>query len=737
MSFLSAAFLFALPLAALPVAIHLYRGRQRDVVPWAAMQFLTVAATKGRTMERLEELALMALRLAAVAALVLALARPMIQSSWLGDGSDGDVILVLDNSLSMSRAVDGQSAADLLQRRAAEVINGLSSGQSVQVLYACGAEWATADGIRADGAGKRQLLAIVQDAKPTLGAADLRDCIQAAVHLESSDALPQRRIVVLTDDQAGSWQLEPKSAWQQLGQAVKEANFPISIDVINCGLDAASYDNLAVANLQTRQALVRPGDAIELSAEVHNAGSKPSEAATIEWLVDGKTVQSAPLAALAANGRAPATASLRMDKPGTFRVSCRLTAADQTPLDQEDAVVVEAAEQTPILVVESPTTDPKTPATSELLQAALGYAQGEPQTWHSVFRPEVIEPSELASRSLAGVRAVLIDNLPALDRASLERLDAFVRGGGGLWVGVGDRIDRDQFNADWYADGTGLSPLALAAVEQIADPDAPAAAVHPPSRAHSATAQLANTTQLDVDEGRFRERWRFADQTSSAAPASTLLESGDGRPLVVEQFVGRGRVLVQAAPLGMQWTNLPLLKSYVVMIHDGLDYITSPTSSQFNLTPGSPLLTPALDGDASAVVVTPRGREIPLTFTAGETLATYRYSQTRLPGEYRLRVERAGQPVEMPFQVKRNAAESTLAALTETERSELQSSGVQFGAEAQAVGAAREEAPRREPIWGVLLAVLAVLLAVELLVASRLARQRHGYVPESAGSSLV
>ena len=73
MSFLSAAFLLALPLVAVPVAIHLYRGRQRDVILWGAMQFLAAAVTKGRRMERLEELLLMALRFAAVAALVLAL----------------------------------------------------------------------------------------------------------------------------------------------------------------------------------------------------------------------------------------------------------------------------------------------------------------------------------------------------------------------------------------------------------------------------------------------------------------------------------------------------------------------------------------------------------------------------------------------------------------------------------------------------------------------------------------
>src|SRR5258705_13900371 len=93
MSFLSAAFLLALPLIGVPIAIHLYRGRRRDVVLWGAMQFLAAAATKGRRMERLEEMLSMALRFAAVAALVLAIARPMIRSPWLGASAGRETIL--------------------------------------------------------------------------------------------------------------------------------------------------------------------------------------------------------------------------------------------------------------------------------------------------------------------------------------------------------------------------------------------------------------------------------------------------------------------------------------------------------------------------------------------------------------------------------------------------------------------------------------------------------------------
>ncbi len=217
MSFLSAAFLFALPFVAVPVAIHLYRGRQRDVILWGAMQFLAAAVTKGRRMERLEELLLMALRFAAVAALVLALAQPMVRSSWLGHATDHEVILVLDNSLSMSRNVEGQTAADRLKEQALEVVDSLAATEGVQVLLAAGGEWVTAEPVPADSSGKQRLRDIVENAEPTLGTADLLECLQAAVHLQSENEPTGRRIVVFTDSQAGSWRVDAEGGVEAAG----------------------------------------------------------------------------------------------------------------------------------------------------------------------------------------------------------------------------------------------------------------------------------------------------------------------------------------------------------------------------------------------------------------------------------------------------------------------------------------------------------------------------------------
>src|SRR5262245_20308309 len=213
---------------------------------------------------------------------------------------------------------------------------------------------------------------------------------------------------------------------------------------------------------------------------------------------------SSKVKALEPRAKTQVSGSVRMKDPGVFAVTCRLEIADQVPLDQEDSLIVEVADQLPILVVASEGDAGSSVTAQELIAATLGYKDKEAQSWHSVYRPDVISPAAFASHALADYRAILLNNPGLLDRTTIERLDAFVRAGGGLWVALGDQIDKTQFNRDWYSDGDGLSPLELESLAVIDKSDDVAATVHPPTRDHAATLQLANTTQLDIDEARIR-----------------------------------------------------------------------------------------------------------------------------------------------------------------------------------------------------------------------------------------
>jgi hypothetical protein len=701
------------------------------VILWGAMQFLAAAVTKGRRMERLEEFLLMFLRLAAVAALIFALAQPMVRSGWFRQETDREVILVLDNSLSMSREIDGQSAAARMKEEAFEAIDSLSATDGVQVLLAVGSEWATAEAIAADGGGKRRLREIVEDIEPTQGSANLLASLQDAVHLQSESQPGSRRVLVFTDSQARSWHVDARPAWQQLAAERDAAKFPITIAVVECGLEAPNVDNLAVAAVAAERGLVRPGDQVKVAAEILNAGDVDSAIGTVEWLVADKPVQGSPLGTLRAGAKAQVAASLRMPDAGVFEITCRIKNADEVPLDQENSFVVEVAGELPILFVQGAETGDPAVAAPKLFAAALGFKDDQPQAWHSVFRPEPIPAAALATHPLDDYRAILINNAGGIDRGTLERLDSFARTGGGIWVALGEEIDADAFNRDWYSDGDGLSPLAIDSLEVIEKADDMAATVHPPARDHPATLQLANTTQLDIDEARIRQRWLFAEKAAADEAASALLESGNGQPLVVENFIGQGRVLVQTFPLGLEWSNLPLLKAYVVMVHDWLGYVTAPRTARFNLSPGAPIFSSAPKDatGAAAVLVTPRGTELPLVSANAEAEAVYRFSQTRLPGTYRVRFTSDGAPVgDVPFHVARDVSESDLRPLTEADRTSLLiPAGVQLAGAEESLPQRAESAPRLDPFWGVLLSALVALLAVELLLSNWLARQRSGF----------
>ncbi len=729
MSFLSGLFLFALPLAAVPVLIHLYRGRQHDMVYWGAMQFLEKALTKGRSWEKLEEILLMLLRTAVVIALIFALARPLVSSSWWGSAGSREVVLILDNSLSMSRTVADTSSFDQLKDNAVAFLDELSGDDRVHVMLAAGGgQWLTAEGLTGDYAGVNQIRSLVEGAEPSRGSADLLTCLLSVVHLQPEDKPASRRVVVFTDNQEQSWQLEAEQAWTQLGETLTNANVPTTIQVMECGLENNQVDNLAVQGIEVSRKIARPGEEIQARAQVINLGEVERPAGVVEWLVDDEVVGTSSLGVLSPGATTEVSTSLRRKDAGTYLIRCRIEADDQVPLDQEEGTVLEVTDEIPVLVVHNPEFANGEKSSRDFLTAALGYNGTDPQPWHAVYRPTIIETSELAETNLAQYRAIVLTEVLEGDDVTISRLDDFVREGGGLWIALGENVDRSNFNRDFFDDGDGLSPLPLESLQENDSATEEASQIHPPGRDHPATVQLANTAQLDIDEARINTHWLFAPREENAAETKVLLEAGDGTPLVVENYVGEGRVIVQSFPLGLEWSNLPQLKSYVVMVSDWLDYLTAPTSARFNLASGSALvatLPTSADGD-EIQLLTPAGTTVPLVGQELEDSHVVRYWQTHLPGAYRVLYTDGGQSASIPFHVARDPRESQLRFLDEQQRDSLAASGLVFGTELPEAQVTEESTVREQPIWQTLLVALIVLLAAELLISSWLTRQRSG-----------
>src|SRR6516165_3357463 len=137
MSFLQPMLLAALPLVALPIIIHLINQRRYQTVRWAAMMFLLAANRMSRGYARIRQWLIMAMRMAAIAALVFAVSRPLA-GGWLGLAAGGradTTIILVDRSPSMQQegAVARTSKRETGLRQLAQALETLGSARWVLI----------------------------------------------------------------------------------------------------------------------------------------------------------------------------------------------------------------------------------------------------------------------------------------------------------------------------------------------------------------------------------------------------------------------------------------------------------------------------------------------------------------------------------------------------------------------------------------------------------------------------
>ena len=102
LAFLNPALLWALPLAAVPIIIHILNRRRFKKVQWAAMEFLLKAMKRNRKRLRMEQWIVLLLRVLAVMLLALLVARPQLGGGGL-IGTRTHHVVLLDDSASMTQ----------------------------------------------------------------------------------------------------------------------------------------------------------------------------------------------------------------------------------------------------------------------------------------------------------------------------------------------------------------------------------------------------------------------------------------------------------------------------------------------------------------------------------------------------------------------------------------------------------------------------------------------------------
>jgi hypothetical protein len=201
MTFLQPLLLVALPLAALPVIIHLIHLYRRRRVKWAAMLFLHAAQRMNKGLSRLRQILILALRVLALATIVLMVARPLA-GGWLGltGGAPDTVLVLLDRSGSMSQMNTATGVSKLTGglRNVAKAIADAVGTRSHLVLI----DSATGKPLQLDRA---DALLTLPQTEPTDTAADIPGLLQDALDYIVANKTGRTDVWMLSDLQQTDW----------------------------------------------------------------------------------------------------------------------------------------------------------------------------------------------------------------------------------------------------------------------------------------------------------------------------------------------------------------------------------------------------------------------------------------------------------------------------------------------------------------------------------------------------
>jgi hypothetical protein len=573
---LNKAMLLGLLGVALPVLIHLLNRRRDQVVDWGAMQFLDLGRQARRRI-RLTELLLMLARMALLALVALALARPFWMPAAAGSPADGggsraganapprDVVLVLDGSDSMDRRCAGTTPRALAVRWARQFVAQLRPGDSVAVLVAGARVSPLIDPPSFDRARIDALLAS-QALQPPRGggACDLPAALAEAFRVLERTENPVRDVIVLTDGQRSAWRTDEARRWGLVRDLQRRLGVPPRVWSLALGAGVPSdAPNGAVGPLVLTRALVTPGLPITVTTALTNAGPGPLSR-TAELLADGRPVPGSAQAVgpIPAGGRAPLSFRTTLLAPGGHRLAVRLVGGDDAlPGDDVSETPVVVTSAVPVLLVDGkPALEPYSGAT-DFLRAALAPAGDDtPQV-----RATVVTPARLDAAALHGQSVVVLAGVDRLAPAETAALGRFLDAGGAVLIAPGDRADTAFYNS------LGWMPAKLGVLK--GDPTTRQPAAHPAPATFSGTV-LAPFAEGDAPP--LAEADCFVFHILHPVPGALVTARFDtGDPWAVERPQGRGRVLLLAAALDAGAGTLPVNPDFVPLTHEWVFHLAA------------------------------------------------------------------------------------------------------------------------------------------------------------------
>lgn len=411
MTFLQPLLLAALPLAALPIIIHLINQWRYQNVRWGAMMFLLAAQRMSRGYTKIRQWLILLFRMLAIAGLIFAISRPLAGGllGWALGGRPDTTIIVLDRSPSM-------------QQRGTGVVSKLEAGirQLTDTLDRLGSNrWVLIENTAKQPleiASPKELLDL-PETQPVDSSADLPAMLESALAYVKENKTGQTDIWICSDLKQHDWQPE-SGRWHTLREQILA--LPQGVRIRLLAYPEASASDTAIRVTEVRRVEASDGASLLVSLKLsRNVSPEVRTSVPIRFDLEGArsevTVEMSGSTFELKDHRIPLASG---NETGWGKASIP---ADENPADNDSYFVFDKQRQRQSLIVSE---DPDR-------QRALQIAASIPPNAEVTCVVDLTNPSQFAAADLSSVGLIVWHaTLPSERDAKI--LQRYVERGGRL-----------------------------------------------------------------------------------------------------------------------------------------------------------------------------------------------------------------------------------------------------------------------------------------------------------------
>lgn len=681
MGLITPLFLLGFLSLALPWWLHRLETQVTEREKFATTRFLEASKKRIHVQRKLKYLLLMALRMAFLALLALAFARPVLFDTNGVTISEDTVhhVIVLDTSFSMhagTRMADAQAAAnDILDNLGADDIASLYVASSnVRQLAA------TRD-------NREDLRALVSASAPDNGRLDLGAMVSELEGMITSEA--GRVLLHLVGD------------FQQSGQALRFADMiPDVVGGRPVQLALHPVTSSIASNSLVESVVVENRNRISVGVRSSGIAAGSEQSRLLSLRINGVVQQQQELR-ISNDGVQVVTFDDVVFEAGDNRVDLQLSAGDALAEDDLHHTVFDNAPPAPVLLL-----------TEDVDSLGVTYLSAALETAPRGYQVEAVALADFDPRVMQRYPWLIVEDIGAVNSGLEAALRDYINGGGAVLAAAGPRTGS-------------MSSLPVLG-----------SSIGSPQLGPDGRPLRLPITRIDTSHPALRDGSGWSSVNARVLPLQTteedrvLIAQNARNPVLIERQIGAGRLLLFTAAFDNSSADLPVKPVFVTFMAEAAQYLSNEKLLVKQQLADS-YLQLTQSGGSSGQVVDPDGETLlslqDTTRSQDVRLSKTGYYQVFTPGgEVLVAVNpdpRESDLVLMPAQAQQNwlAAVNGAAAATAANAGEA----VPDNADPRAMQAASEE-PEEIALWRIVLALLALAVLAESLLGNRYLNLKTG-----------